>query len=329
MTRSLLIRVQLLSLAVLLCSGCFSSILAKTVIQAPNRDAPPRVVRNPEFGQKVAALYAQSWNLSVGPPTAELSVAVIEPGDYQLDYKVSFKTNAQGRKRLATDLNWVVPNLTHSKPRRPKGTLLILHGYRDAKEDVLHWGIALAEAGYRCVLVDFRGHGESTGAVISYGAFEARDLELVVDDLKRKRLFSNHIGVLGVSYGASVGLLLASQDDRVKTVVALEPYSRAATGVVEFARGVAPTQTAKISDATFQKGLDLAEKRGGFQWADADVFAGMETVQATVFLLHGEKDNWLSPINSRQLIKNAPKGSQLGLIAEDNHLSLASVFTPS
>jgi pimeloyl-ACP methyl ester carboxylesterase len=285
------------------------------VIQAPNRDAPPRVVRNLEFGQKVAQRYARSWEINVGPPAAVLTVAVIEPGDYQLDYNVSVKTNSAGRKQLATDIDWTLPDPAKQTPIRPKGTLLILHGYRDAKENVLHWGIALAQEGYRCVLVDFRGHGQSTGEVISYGAFETGDLKRVIDDLEQKGLFTHRSGVLGVSNGASVEPLLASPDHRVKTVVALEPYSRAATGVVEFARGVAPSRTADISDATFQKGLDQAEILGGFQWADADVLDAMKTVKAPVFLMHGKKDQWISLENSRQLLKLAPKRSKLMTIA--------------
>jgi hypothetical protein len=65
---------------------------------------------------------------------------VIEPGDHQLDCNVSVKTNSAGRKQLATDIDWTLPDPTKQTPIRPKGTLLILHGYRDAKENVLHWG---------------------------------------------------------------------------------------------------------------------------------------------------------------------------------------------
>lgn len=321
------LRALLLSLLLLSTSGCISSILAKTVIRAPNKDNKPWAVRDKAYRARLAKIYAEEFTVDVWP-SAKLSVAVIEPGDYQLSYRVFLKTNQAGKKRIVSEIEWDRPDPDATPATWNRKTVLVLHGYRDSKENVLHWALALAEAGYRAVLVDFRGHGRSTGDVISYGAFEAPDLKQVITVLEERKLFTDKIGVLGVSYGASVGLLLAAQDDRVGTVVGLEPYSSAATGVVEFARGVAPSQTKSISDEQFQKGLELAEQSGGFRWSDADVLAQSASIKVPFLLFHGDKDTWLSPDNSRRLRANAPAGSKLGIVKGDNHMTLSLRLEP-
>lgn len=321
------LRALLLSLLLLSTSGCINSILAKTVIRAPNKDYKPWAARDEAYRDRLAKIYAEEFTVAV-QPSAKLSVAVIEPGDYQMNYRMFLKENSAGKKRIASELEWDHPDPAAVPVTWNRKTVLVLHGYRDSKENVLHWALALAKAGFRAVMVDFRGHGRSTGDVISYGAFEAPDLKQVINVLEERKLFSHKIGVLGVSYGASVGLLLAAQDDRVGTLVGLEPYSSAATGVVEFARGVAPNRTRSISDEQFQEGLKLAEQRGGFRWSDADVLAQSSSIKVPFLLFHGDKDTWLSPDNSRRLRANAPAGSKMGIVKGDNHMTLSLRLDP-
>lgn len=323
MHRGRVFRLLVLSVAALLLSGCVSSILATRAVKAPNQQRPPRVVRDAAYARHVDQLYTQAWRVKVGPPAAAISVAVLEPGDYKFRYAIELKQNEQGHKWLAPKFDWTVPDRTAAAPLTSKGTLLLLHGYMDSKENVLHWALALAEAGYRCVLMDFRGQGRSTGDVISFGAFEVRDLGQVLDDLQQRGLAPGKIGVLGVSYGASMSLLLAARDPRVGAIVALEPFSNAETAVVEFAHGVAPKEAAKISEGTFKAGVAGAARRGKFSWAEGDVLAAMERVKAPVLFYHGAKDRWLSPDNSRRLVAKAPSGSKLVILPDDDHILLS------
>jgi pimeloyl-ACP methyl ester carboxylesterase len=316
-------RLLALSGVALVLSGCVSSILATRAVKAPNQQRPPRVMRDADYARRVDQLYTQAWRVKVGPPAADISVAVLEPGDYKFSYAIELKQNEKGHKWLAPKFDWVVPDQATATPLAAKGTLLLLHGYMDSKENVLHWALVLAEAGYRCVLVDFRGQGRSTGDVIGFGAFEVHDLALVLDDLQQKRLAPDKIGVLGVSYGASMGLLLAARDSRIAAIVALEPFSNAETAVVEFAHGVAPKEAAKISEATFKAGVAGAARRGKFSWAEGDVLAAMGRVKAPVLFYHGAKDRWLSPDNSRRLMAKAPSGSKLVILPDDDHILLS------
>ena len=314
-----------LAFVALASSGCVSSVLAKRAVKAPNLQAVPRVVRDASFREPRDKWYSQQWRLSVGPPAAELSVAVIEPGDYRGFYDIEVKQNEKGHRWLAPNLRWTTPA---RKLLAVEGTVLLLHGYMDSKEEVLHWALYLTAQGYRCVLVDFRGHGRSTGKWISFGAFEARDLSQVLDDLEKRSLRTGKVGVLGVSYGGSTAILLAASDPRVGAVVALEPYSSAETAIVEFAHGVAPRIAAKISQATFASAVAKAPKLGGFNWRDADVAAAAERVTVPVLLIHGAKDTWISPRNSETLLAKLGGKKALKILPEDGHLLLSMRLVP-
>lgn len=115
---------------------------------------------------------------TVGPPTATLSVSIIEP-------------------------KGGVP---------PRGTILVLHGIYARSITMLPQARALAYAGYRVALVDLRGHGRSTGDYLTYGVREARDVSQVIDAIEGQQLIAGRIGVLGISYWNSVVLQQAAPD---------------------------------------------------------------------------------------------------------------------
>lgn len=309
-------------------SGCASQMLAKIAVDAPNRESVPPLLRNSTFVELVQKTYAQTWQVEVGPPAARLAVAVVEPADYTFKHRLWYDEK-DGRARLRYNLTWEPPAKNDGTNRiEPKGTVLLLHGYRDSKENVLHWGLFLAEHGYRCVLVDLRGHGASSGERIGFGAFEAADLSRVLDDVYARGLARGPVGVLGISYGASTALLLASRDERVATVVSLEPYSEGDKAVVEFAHGVAPVRAARISPQTFAAGVKRAARRAQFTWEQTSVLAAMPRVRQPVLFFHGAKDTWLSPEHSRALFARAAEGSRLVILPEDTHLSLAIRLQP-
>lgn len=318
-----LAKLVLLAVWTLLTTGCVSSILATMAVKAPNRQDTPRVVRDAWYRGNFEKFYAQSWRLPVGPPAAELSVAVVEPGNYRFGYKIEMKQNERGHRWLEPVFDVTVPPTPIEGVTAPKGTILVLHGYRDAKENMAHWALVLAEDGYRCVLVDFRGHGRSTGELIGFGAYEVEDLRRVIDDLQRRGLAGDKVGVIGVSYGASMGLLLAAKDPRVAAVVALEPFSNAERALVEFAHGVAPQQAAEISEADFKAATVKAAQKGNFSWSAGDVAAAMEHVRAPVLFFHGDKDTWLSPDNSRVLQARAKGPTRLVIMPGEDHVFLS------
>jgi pimeloyl-ACP methyl ester carboxylesterase len=302
-------------------------MLSRGIVEAPNKTSLPGMVKDEKRRAKYDETWAQSWQQPVGPPTASLAVAVMEPGDYSPSYKIDLKTNAKGGKYLSPDLRWEKRAQT-SAVAEPKGTILILHGYRDAKECMMHWALFLAQNGYRCVLVDFRGHGRSSGDWIGFGAFEVADLRQVIDALEVRKLLAGRLGVIGVSYGGSVGLGLAARDSRVAAVVALEPFSNAQKAVEEFAQIFAKKYVKDWTADDYARVYKKAAKKADFSWEKTDVLAAVDQLRTPVFLIHGEKDRWISPEHSKLLDKALKGEHQLLLLPEDDHLVLSIRLMP-
>ena len=177
--------------------------------------------------------------------------------------------------------------------------MILLHGFLQNRNSMTPWAIRLAQAGYRCAVLDLRGQGASTGKHISFGAFEARDVSAVIDDLGRRGWDVSRVGLLGVSYGASVALLTAGRDARVKAVVAFEPFASAERAVPELMRAV----------FTRRGGRDLRPSiRGGPRQAGERLPASTgrmptsrrrcRSTRAPVLFLHGEADRGCRPITA-------------------------------
>ncbi len=253
---------------------------------APNRFNPlagPRLAV-PPLESVVGA--DEHFYVPVGPPEAWLSVSVIEPADTQ---------------------------------QPPKGTILIVHGIYARSIWMFGPAKALAEAGYRAVLVDLRGHGRSTGKYLTFGVQEAKDLSRVIDALEERRLVSGPIGAYGISYGATSSIHLAGIDPRVRAVVAVAPFSAMRDEVPNFVKTWVPGVGWMIPEATYQKIIDEAGRQAEFDPNLADATLAIRRTSAQVLLIHGTND-WVVPHkHSQRLHAAAPDHSRLVLVPWHGH----------
>jgi pimeloyl-ACP methyl ester carboxylesterase len=296
-------------------------MLARKVVAPPNRGDVKPLFADSEIIRRAPDAFAATWSVDVGPPAATIAVAAIEPGDYGFTYDLRM-SYADGKPPHIEAFNAYWRPAAQVRRMAPRGTILLLHGYLQNRNYVVPWAVRLAQAGFRCVVLDLRGHGASTGDHISFGAFESRDVVQVLDDLGRRGWDVARVGIFGVSYGASVALLAAGHDPRIATVVALEPFSSAQRAVPELMRSAFAREARGISDRQFAAAHVKEARIAGFHWPDADIGAALARTRAPVLFIHGERDTWLSPDHSRELAKRAPAGSELVLAPHDNHVSL-------
>jgi pimeloyl-ACP methyl ester carboxylesterase len=216
----------------LLGTGC-GTFMAHRMVQSPNTyptwiapEAPVLLVFSPNFLTNFPREY-----LDVGPPSARICYRVINPGEYQLQESVT-NWSELGLKRTQFDFRTVLPGQTNEWTAAPRGTVILLHGYALAQFSMAPWAIRLAEAGWRCVLVDLRGHGQSTGRRIYYGTQETRDLSQLLDQLERDGKLTGPVAVFGESYGAALALRWKPLEPRVRTVIAITPYASLSNAVI-------------------------------------------------------------------------------------------------
>lgn len=316
-------RIAFVAFVPLALAGCVSSMLARQVVTPPNQAGAKAMFSDSQIVKNAPTAFSQVGKVRSGPPVADIAFAVIEPGDFAFEYDLAISQEpGRGPRVDGLKASWRTASEVVRTTRPPRGTLLFLHGYMQDKRFTTPWAIRLAQEGYRCVLLDLRGHGDSSGEHISFGAFEAADVSTVLDELGRLGWDVSRVGLLGISYGASVALLAAGRDARVVAVVAFEPFASAETAVPELMRAAFAARARGISDAQFAAAHRKQARVAGFDWADADIPAALARTRAPVLFLHGERDTWLSPEHSRRLMRHAPAGSVLKLLPEDTHVTL-------
>lgn len=308
-----------LACATWLLAGCVSSVLARKVVAPPNKSGIQPLFSDHEILRRAPDAFSDTWTVSIARPRADLAVASIEPGNYAFVY--DFKADQ-------VSASWRTSREATRYPPPSKGTVILLHGFLQNRNSVTPWAIRLAQAGFRCAVLDLRGHGASTGKHISFGAFEARDVSAVIDDLGRRGWDVSRVGLLGVSYGASVALLTAGRDARITSVVAFEPFASAERAVPELMRAVFTREAAGITDRQFAAAHVKQAKIAGFDWADADIPAALRRTRAPVLFVHGEADVWVLPDHSRTLFKHAPPGSEIEVVPKANPISLPLQIAP-
>ena len=106
---------------------------------------------------------------------------------------------------------WFLPG------REGAGAVVLMHGVRASRLDMISRARFLTSAGYAVLLFDFQAHGESTGASITTGYLESRDARAAINFV-RAETAGERIGVIGVSMGGAA-LALAEPAPRVEAAV--------------------------------------------------------------------------------------------------------------
>ena len=313
-----------LALALVLVSGCsVSRIAANRIIAAPNLHHDKEVKDWTAEWEKTLATMGggtnpfTAFNLDVGPPSARLTAVQLRPRDCKVVVASEIKGN-EGRTNLIVRL---LPS-TNACEGIERGSIVLLHGYRTRKEFMAPWAFILANAGYRVIVPDLRGHGESTGRVFSGGKYETADLVQLLDHLTVKGHCDGRVGVLGYSFGADLALNWAARDKRVAAVVAIAPYDQPDEAFLRLAKAT----SFPLGPETLREAMSIAAAKLDVRWNDWSGTSALGQMTVPVMLVAGGRDVVSPPSDFELLRKTAPQGSEALLIPEADHVSVGYAF---
>ena len=217
-----------------------------------------------------------------------------------------------------------IPSTDH--PR----TIFLLLGYGVPKKVGWPMALLLANHGIRTVIPDLRGQGESGGKGVTWGKNEPGDLADLLTALQSKGIVGEEsVAVLGVSYGAVMAALWASQDPRVETAVLAAPYQRADTKIItashSFMGDIKLPFTLKKE--TLIKGTELAAKRLDMSWEDVSAIEAVPKIPNPVLFLASSGDELIPQEEVKELYETAQEGSKLHVYEKLPHLLLGLNFT--
>jgi pimeloyl-ACP methyl ester carboxylesterase len=305
-----------------LVTGC-GTFVAHRMIEAPNTYpswlAPPAPVLL-AFDENLLT-NAPARFADVGPPSARLHYRVVEPADYHL-------------KIIAT--NWSVHGDMHyqftfhaGQPQtniwtvNPHGTVFLLHGYGLAEFSMVPWAWCLAQEGWRCVLVDLRGHGKSTGEKIYWGLNETRDMSQLLDVLTNQYQVAPPVAVIGESYGAALALRWKTTDSRVSQVVAIAPYGVLSNAVLNICHDYASL----LPRAVIRAGLKQLPVVLNVQADDLDTTTVLTRHPVSALFIAGVEDKIIPSDDVLSLFEKALPGSELITVPDATHETVTYHFS--
>ena len=267
---------------------------------------------------------AKSWvaHAIVAAPNARIEIvaaADAAPQVYQ-----ALGVSQQVRMEVGSGTSRISMSIWIFRPElAARGTVLLLHGIRSDRTQLVDLAKQVAARGYCAVLPDLRGHGRSSGKWLTYGVLEAADLSQVLDQLPRSNVAVERVGVIGFSYGAAVGIQLAGRDRRIRAVVAAAPFSSLRNVVPSFIRHYLGPGALLLSSTLINSAIDEAGELGGFNPDAASSLDAIQKTRAQVLLIHGKRDSNIPFGQSEALHAAAPDHSRLILLAGEDHISIS------
>ena len=210
---------------------------------------------------------------------------------------------------------WFVPAL--SGPTREAPAVLLLHGYRDRKEQMLPHAAYLHRAGYNLLLLDFRASGQSEGDAVTLGALERGDARGALDYLEaRGDIDMRRVGVQGISMGGAVAIMVAAADGRVAAVVAEAPFKDLPSEVAaSFERriGLPSFPFAPIT-------VWITERRLGISASDVSPLRAVASLdRQPLLVIDDERDQSIAGGSARAVFEAAPEPKRYWLAPGAEH----------
>jgi fermentation-respiration switch protein FrsA (DUF1100 family) len=258
------------------------------------------------------------WRLNRPPRSTRPPDFTFTPWETDAAHEIAEFTTADGVRLHG----WF---LRHEDESR---VVVVMHGYRGEKSDVLGMSTALWRAGFDVLLFDFRGRGRSGPAPITMGYWERADLAAALDWILA-RLPGARIGLLGFSMGGAVAILGA--DERVKAIVADSVFGSQREVLAHAAeRDTRRFLRGWVRGSAFLPAMEWWHRRSGRPGFDeiAPIARVPALAGTPILFIHGTRDHWIPAEHARRLVAAAPQTSESWLVDGALHCGAYFVDRP-
>ena len=196
-----------------------------------------------------------------------------------------------------------------------KGAVLLLHGVKSNRLQMLNRARFLQKEGYSVLLFDFQAEGESQGENITFGYLESLDAQSAYEYLEQ-RVMGENIAVIGISLGGASSLLgTVSKKAKVMILESVYPTineaikNRLELYIGSFARIFSPLLTLQL------------KPRLGISMDDLRPIDKIENVCGAVMIIAGSVDQHTKLAESKYLFSKAKEPKELWVIDGLGHVN--------
>jgi alpha-beta hydrolase superfamily lysophospholipase len=197
--------------------------------------------------------------------------------------------------------------------------VLLLHGRSHNRLVMLLHAEFLLTAGYSVVMMDARAHGESGGAMATYGYLEKGDATAIVDALESSEKVK-HLFALGESMGAAVSLQSAAVAPRIEAVVAEGAFRNLREVTYDYA-GLQESEL--LGKTVLRPAADvsrmIAERQGGFSFEEVSPEKAVTARGFPVLLICGLSDRKIPCRHSEEIFRAAAGRKEIWRVPDTGH----------
>jgi fermentation-respiration switch protein FrsA (DUF1100 family) len=219
------------------------------------------------------------------------------------------------------------------RPRSWNGdSVILLHGMGDNRQGAMGYAPMFLRAGYAVLLPDSRAHGESGGAIATYGLLESTDLQRwsawIQDQTSTHNSRVSCMYLFGESMGAAIALQASERVSHVCAVVAEAPFS--SLREIAFERisqnlGLSPGVTHVIARPLVSFAFFYARVRYGLGLDDVSPEKDLARSRVPALLIAGLRDTNIPIRHSERILARCGAGCELWRVAGAEHTGAVSV----
>ena len=185
-------------------------------------------------------------------------------------------------------------------------TVVIVHGITYTRMGSVKYIPIFRSRGFNVLIFDLRYHGLSGGTNCTFGYYEKHDLKAVVDHALQRIEGPGIVGVMGESLGASTCLQYAAIDPRAAFVISDCAYADLYDQLADRLRlDYHLPATPLLPLAGW-----LCKCLAGFAFRDVCPERDIACVEAPVFIIHGQDDDYVFPQHAGRLYAAKRKGTR-------------------
>jgi hypothetical protein len=241
-------------------------------------------------------------------------------GRFRLNVDVLSVTSTAGPKPIELSTWWVYRDSTRNKP-----TVIFLAGNAGLNPAAFEDEVRLScNMGFNCLLMDWRGYGASSGALLTYGWYDRGDFNAVIDTLVgRYGIDTMQIGIWGYSMGASNVVAIAAEKPEIKALLLYAPWSDPLPMAVHYVwRSYSVPKILLYFPVWTAIQIGTWRNRGGV----LDPAEEAKKIRCPVMVVHGDNDDIVPPELTRRLFQSLAGPKELVVIPGAQHNDLFQVI---
>ncbi len=190
-----------------------------------------------------------------------------------------------------------------------RNAVILLHGMGDTRKGMSGQAELFLRHGYNVLIPDSRSHGESGGAIATFGVLEAGDVHRWVSWLEDRLPRGSCVFGSGVSMGAAIVLQAAGQEPRFCGVIAEAPYAsfrEIAYDRIGQSFHLGPWFGMTVGQPIIEFGMLYARAKYQINLEQASPAAALQASSVPVLLIAGLADDNIPIRHSRMIHEQNP-----------------------